>query len=96
MEACKKANVPVVVSPIWISITRALWGSRGTLFALKDAVEEGRTDDTEKINALRNRELVVQVKEGNVRSTGDCDFDNGYKLIGYPKSSRRITNKQLA
>ena len=81
MEACKKAKVPVVVSPIWISITRALWGSRGTLFALKDAVEEGRTDDTEKINALRNRELVVQVKEGNVKASGDCDFDNGYKLI---------------
>ena len=28
MASCKKANVPVVVSPIWISIARALWGEQ--------------------------------------------------------------------
>ena len=35
MGCCKDAGVPVVVSPIWISLARALWGSRGTVAVLR-------------------------------------------------------------
>ena len=34
IACCKEARVPVVVSPIWISLARALWGSRGTVAVL--------------------------------------------------------------
>ena len=39
MASCQAAQVPVVVSPIWVSIGRALWGSRGTLGILQQALE---------------------------------------------------------
>ena len=41
MASCKAAGVPVVVSPIWISLARALWGSRGSTAVLTQAVEQG-------------------------------------------------------
>ena len=41
IACCKEAEVPVVVSPIWISLARAIWGSRGTVAVLRQAVAEG-------------------------------------------------------
>ena len=41
METCQRAGKPVVVSPIWISIGRALWGSRGSVALLEQAVQQG-------------------------------------------------------
>ena len=29
IAACKAKQVPIVVSPIWVNIKRAFWGSRG-------------------------------------------------------------------
>ena len=37
--SCKQAGVPVVVSPIWISLAKALWGSQGTMSVLKQAID---------------------------------------------------------
>ena len=44
VSICKTENKPVVVSPIWINIGRALWGSRGTL---EYCVKEWRRDLTQ-------------------------------------------------
>ena len=82
MRACKDANVPVVISPIWVSISRALWGSRGALWALKNTVEKNDSRDSEEIKALRDRKLVVQVAEGRVEASGHCNFENHYSQIG--------------
>ena len=41
VSTCKAAGKPVVVSPIWINIAKALWGSRGTYGVLQKAVNEG-------------------------------------------------------
>ena len=41
MATCQRAGKPVVVSPIWISIGRALWGSRGSASLLEQAVNQG-------------------------------------------------------
>ena len=37
IAACRAADTPVVVSPIWVSIPEAIWGSRGS-FAAIDAL----------------------------------------------------------
>ena len=34
-NACVNAGKPIVVSPIWISLDRAIWGSRGTFAILE-------------------------------------------------------------
>ena len=43
MASCKAAGIPVVVSPIWISLARALWGSRGSTAVLTQAVQQGES-----------------------------------------------------
>ena len=52
MQQCRQGNVPVVISPIWVSIQRALWGSRGSFRVICDAVEAGETEDTPHMQAL--------------------------------------------
>lgn len=79
--ACKKNDIPIVISPIWISISRALWGSRGTLSVLKEAVKSESTGSKQLLEALKKRRLVVEVAEGNVEASGHCSFDNNYELI---------------
>src|SRR5262249_36496175 len=40
MQAAKQQEVPVVVSPIWISLGEAVWGSRAAMAVLIQAVRE--------------------------------------------------------
>lgn len=70
MASCLAAGVPVVVSPIWISLARALWGSRGTMGVLKSAVEQGASSAAPMLEQLRKRELVVQLQHGPVNAEG--------------------------
>lgn len=67
---CKHAGKPVVVSPIWINLGRALWGSRGTLPVLKKAIEEGEGNASREFELLRTRKLVVTMDEGNLEAHG--------------------------
>jgi len=74
IECCKDAGVPVVVSPIWISLARALWGSRGSVAVLKQAVAEGEQKAAGLLEQLKERELEVQLPQGiaNAEGRGDC------------------------
>ena len=70
ITSCKQAGVPVVVSPIWISLARALWGSRGTMSVLEQAVN-GESAETESLlNTLKSRELVVKMSTGPLNAEG--------------------------
>ena len=71
IAACKRGGVPVVVSPIWISLARALWGSRGTMSVLQQAVNGGSPEAVQALlKQLRDRELVVQLPNGPVNAEG--------------------------
>ena len=71
MASCRAAGVPVVVSPIWISLARALWGSRGSTGILSQAVQQGDVAAQPLLEQLRKRELVVQLKHGPVNAEGN-------------------------
>ena len=73
MASCKAAGVPVVVSPIWISLARALWGSRGSTGVLTEAVQKGEAPTKAKLGQLRKRELQVQLQNGAVNAEGNGD-----------------------
>ena len=74
MASCKAAGVPVVVSPIWISLARALWGSRGSTGVLTQAIQHGDASAEPLLERMRKRELVVQLDQGpvNAEGNGDC------------------------
>ena len=71
ISSCKQAGVPVVVSPIWISLAKALWGSRGTMSVLQQAVGGAPLKTVDSLlSKLRNRELVVRLPDGTVNAEG--------------------------
>ena len=82
MQCCQRAGIPVVISPIWVSIMRALWGSRGSCSVLDDAVSHGVQQPTPQMVSLVQRTLAVQVKDGWIQASGEADFDNHYWAIG--------------
>ena len=73
MASCKAAGVPIVVSPIWISLARALWGSRGSTAVLTQAVEQGEAAAKPLLEKLRRREMVVKLQHGPVNAEGNGD-----------------------
>jgi len=80
--SCKEARVPVVVSPIWVSITRALWGSRGSVGLLQKAADEGEAAAQGLLDQLRERRLTVLLKDGHVQASGDGSWDqSGLRLV---------------
>ena len=82
MAACKGAGVPVVVSPIWVSISRALWGSRGTVGVLGQAAEAGPRVTARLLEQLRQRELMVQLPDGEIYADGHGSWDrSGLNLV---------------
>ena len=66
MATCQASGRPVVVSPIWINLGKALWGSRGALPVLRKAVQEGEARASHELELLRSRKLVVGMEEGGV------------------------------
>ncbi|WP_236629513.1 glycosyltransferase [Synechococcus sp. BS55D] len=71
MTTCKQSGVPVVVSPIWISLARALWGSRGTMSVLQQAVDGASPAAVDSLlDKLRSRDLVVRLPKGPVNAEG--------------------------
>jgi len=70
MATCQRAGKPVVVSPIWISIGRALWGSRGSASLLEQAVNQGADAAEPGFVALRERSMTVSLKEGTLDAHG--------------------------
>jgi len=80
--SCREADVPVVVSPIWVSIARALWGSRGSVGLLQKAVNEGEHAAQDMLDQLRERRLTVMLPDGHVQPSGDGSWDqSGLRLV---------------
>jgi glycosyltransferase involved in cell wall biosynthesis len=71
IKSCKSAGIPVVVSPIWISLARALWGSRGSMGVLQRAVKEGMEVAQSQMGQLKSRQLVVQLPQGALNAEGN-------------------------
>jgi glycosyltransferase involved in cell wall biosynthesis len=82
MLSCKEANVPVVVSPIWVSISRALWGSRGSVGLLQKAINEGEASAQGMLTQLRERKLTVMLADGHIQPSGDGSWDqSGLRMV---------------
>ncbi|ABB25094.1 Glycosyltransferase-like [Synechococcus sp. CC9902] len=71
ISVCQQSGIPAIVSPIWISIGRALWGSRATTMLLQEAINNGENSISEKLKLLSNRELKVHLPEGTIDSMGN-------------------------
>lgn len=77
IAACKSKQVPIVVSPIWVNIKRAFWGSRGTNSVLQEIMSKGGGESLQLLNSLENRKLVVHTEEGKIEANGNGDLDIG-------------------
>ena len=75
VSTCLSAGKPIVVSPIWISIGRALWGSRGSVGILEKAVSANKYETKEALRLLRERKMIVQLPNGSVDAQGKGTVD---------------------
>ncbi len=75
IETCQNAGKPVVVSPIWISIGRAIWGSRGTYAILQKGINQGEESIQSDLKQLRNRKLIVTINQQEINSHGLGTYD---------------------
>ena len=66
LEISKEFNKPVIVSPIWISIGKALWGSRGAFNILRKAINEGERSIERDYEMFKMRNLRIQIDGGNI------------------------------
>lgn len=85
---CKKYKKPIVVSPIWISLDRALWGSRGTFAVLQKGNKEGEDAIRKELSLLRERELSVEIEGSLVQANG-----SGSKNKKWIKEIGRMLNE---
>ena len=70
VETCRAAGKPVIVSPIWINIAKALWGSRGTFGLLQKAMKEGENSVQQELEQLKTRKLNICLNEGTLDAKG--------------------------
>ena len=79
VETCKAAGKPIVVSPIWINIARALWGSRGTFGVLQKAIHQGEEFVKQDLELLRTRKLKIELQQGSLDALGGGSYDLGWQ-----------------
>jgi glycosyltransferase involved in cell wall biosynthesis len=65
VDTCVATGVPLVVSPIWISIPRAFWGSRASLAALEKVVNHGQHHGEAALASLSQRTFALH-QDGQV------------------------------
>ena len=71
ISRCRQAGVPVIISPIWVSIGRALWGSRASDGILRQGIREGEDSIRGLLEQLRRRSLTVRLSDDStVDSSG--------------------------
>ena len=59
-----------MVSPIWISLDRALWGSRGTFAVLEKGYKYGEQSIKKELEMLRERKLKVEIEGRLIEEMG--------------------------
>lgn len=75
VAVCHAEGIPIVVSPIWISIGRALWGSRATFNILRKGTEEGEDKIQKEMEQLRTRDLIIELENGTINADGKGTYD---------------------
>jgi glycosyltransferase involved in cell wall biosynthesis len=75
LEACKAAGVPTVLSPIWVSIPRAIWGSRTTFRVLSNLQVSSESEVDSMLQRLRLRKLVLDDANTQVHPEGNHNGD---------------------
>ena len=82
MQAALQQGVPVVVSPIWISLGEALWGSRTAMAVLKQALREP-AHLPGQLEHLRQRTMVLNLGDGEHHyPVGNAATQQVYRQIG--------------
>lgn len=79
VACCKAAGKPVVVSPIWINIGKALWGSRGSFAILKKTIEMGESEVHHELELLKKRKLEVTLDKGTINAFGTGNYDMSWQ-----------------
>lgn len=75
IRSCRRSGVKrIVVTPIWISIGRALWGSRGTFMALSKIVDSGGFKGIHELKMIRERKGEVSLDGGRLDSAGNGTY----------------------
>jgi len=75
IAACQAADTPVVVSPIWVSIPEAIWGSRGSFAAIDALLKEPGPASAERLEQLKRRTLAVTLPNGTIGANGSGTID---------------------
>ncbi len=88
VETCKKASVPIVISPIWMPLGRAMWGSRAMLAVLNKGIIDGEKSIQNDLKGMRERKLAVNI-DGKVYRYGSIE-DGG---IDWIEDVSRILNE---
>lgn len=87
MKSCKGYGVPTVVSPIWVSIPKALWGSRATMAVLMESIKNEERAEA-LLTELKQRRLKIQLEGqlvdwmGNGSGTLDAQKEIG-QILAY-------------
>lgn len=82
MQAALQQGLPVVVSPIWISLAEALWGSRTAMSLLKQALVEP-AQLPGQLEHLRHRTMVLSLgEEAHRYPLGNNATQQAYRRIG--------------
>ena len=69
MNCCLEAGIPTVVSPIWINIPKALWGSREQWGSCRPC-RPNHPRPPGQSGTTKTQELVVSLPEGTVNAKG--------------------------
>lgn len=82
VDAARRQGLPVVVSPIWIPLGEALWGSRTAMAVLQGAVNNPAIA-AEPFGYLRQRSMMLQLGERQFTyPLGDASVQEGNQRIG--------------
>ena len=83
IASCRAAGVPTVVSPIWVSIPQAIWGSRGSMAVVNRLVQEPGAQADQGLRQLIGRELTVHLDDGSIEADGRGSRDMSWmKRVG--------------
>ena len=70
IAACQAVDTPVVVSPIWVSIPKAVWGSRGSMATIEELINNPGPTSAARMEQLKWRDLEVTLPNGTISANG--------------------------
>ena len=84
IQAACQQGIPVVVSPIWIPLAEALWGSRTAMAVLKQACEQrDQGHVNHQFAHLRQRSMVLDLAgDRHDYPSGNATVQQSYRQIG--------------